>query len=121
MKEILEQGADMKTIVILLVGQMVLLVALVARKIVEYRAKQAEVQLEEAHEAKIHERTTLDDVMKKLLELEPMIRTTKAEMDIYREYIMGIPKLRADLAAAFSWLKTGAPPQKKNGDGSNPG
>jgi len=110
---------DLKALWFLVIGQGAVLLFLGIRKMIEYKAKRADAELEDGRAAKKREITTLDTLLNKLLELEPMIRTTKIEMDLYREYIMGIPKMREDLVRAFKWLKEAKPPNGHDNDPSS--
>lgn len=105
MDQVIAKVSDLKTLWILVLGQGAVIIALVLRKIIEYKADRAKADMDDERTAKQRQVTVLDDVMKKLLDIEPMVRSTKSELDLFRPYIMGIPKLQDDLGKAFKWLK----------------
>ena len=108
MEEMLAKVSDYRTLWILILGQAALIIQGWAKRLIESRARKADAVFDDARAQKKTDSATLDTVMAKLVELEPMVRGTKAELDLYREYIMAIPKLRDDLGIAFRWLKTGS-------------
>ena len=111
MDDLLAQAKDAKTLALLVVAQFVALAIFGVRAVIKIKELRAQRSVEHEFDTKKHERTTLDAVMAKLLQIEPTVVATKAELDLFRPYIMSIPKLQQDLATAFKLLKNGKGPE----------